>query len=156
MASNQTSNYGLNQWEATDQVLRTEFNTDNSKIDAALKGLADKDAELEGTLASQAAEILEKGNCRIYCIQHTGTGDESVTITFPQKPFLVMTAGGAYTLIALQGQSCNCISPYGAGETLDTSWDSNSLTWSGSPAYKICNSSNSIYPVLALVAADEA
>ena len=36
MASNQTQNYGLNQWEATDQVLRTEFNADNQKIDAAL------------------------------------------------------------------------------------------------------------------------
>ena len=38
MAANQTTNYQLNQWEATDQVLRTDFNADNAKIDAALAG----------------------------------------------------------------------------------------------------------------------
>ena len=36
MANGQTANYALNQWAASDQVLRTEFNADNSKIDAAL------------------------------------------------------------------------------------------------------------------------
>jgi len=40
MASNYTSNYGLCQWEASDKVLRTEFNADNAKIDAALKSLS--------------------------------------------------------------------------------------------------------------------
>ena len=37
MATNQTTNYQLNQWEPTDQVLRTDFNADNAKLDAALK-----------------------------------------------------------------------------------------------------------------------
>ena len=41
MASNQTENYGLNQWEATDQVVRTDFNSDNLKIDAALHSMAE-------------------------------------------------------------------------------------------------------------------
>jgi len=36
MASNQTANFGLNQWEATDKVLREEFNADNAKIEAAI------------------------------------------------------------------------------------------------------------------------
>ena len=36
MASNYTNNYVLCQWEATDQVLREEFNQNNQKIDAAL------------------------------------------------------------------------------------------------------------------------
>lgn len=36
MASNHTQQYGLSQWEATDQVLRTDFNEDNQKIEAAL------------------------------------------------------------------------------------------------------------------------
>ena len=36
MASNYTSNYQLCQWEGTDKVLRTDFNGDNAKIDAAL------------------------------------------------------------------------------------------------------------------------
>lgn len=42
MASNYTENYGLCQWEATDGVLRTDFNEDNTKIDTALKGLSDQ------------------------------------------------------------------------------------------------------------------
>lgn len=39
MASNYTENFGLCQWEATDQVLRTEFNEDNTKIDMALAAI---------------------------------------------------------------------------------------------------------------------
>ena len=41
MSTNHTINYALNQWEGTDKVLRTEFNADNAKIDAALKANAD-------------------------------------------------------------------------------------------------------------------
>lgn len=37
MASNYTEQYKLCQWEATDQVLRTDFNEDNQKIEAAIK-----------------------------------------------------------------------------------------------------------------------
>ena len=78
MASNQTSNYGLNQWEATDQVLRTDFNADNLKVDTALKsqatsisnlavqitdGLAEKaarsDLEAETAVRAAADEALE-------------------------------------------------------------------------------------------------
>lgn len=40
MASNHTSNYNLCQWEATDAVLRTDFNEDNAKIDAVLQELS--------------------------------------------------------------------------------------------------------------------
>ena len=39
MASGQTEHYGLNQWEANDQVRREEFNADNAKLDAALEEL---------------------------------------------------------------------------------------------------------------------
>lgn len=39
MASNYTENYGLCQWEATDQVLREEFNQNNAQLDMALAQL---------------------------------------------------------------------------------------------------------------------
>lgn len=39
MASNYTEKYELCQWEETDAVLRTDFNEDNAKIEAALAGL---------------------------------------------------------------------------------------------------------------------
>ena len=38
---NQTANYQLCQWETTDRILMEDFNSDNSKIDAALKAQAD-------------------------------------------------------------------------------------------------------------------
>ena len=46
MASNYTEHYGLCQWEATDQVLREEFNQDNTKIDTILNGFEKKDSTL--------------------------------------------------------------------------------------------------------------
>ena len=36
MSTNHTPNFNLSQWEETDKVLRTDFNADNAKIDAAL------------------------------------------------------------------------------------------------------------------------
>ena len=42
MATNQTTNYQLNQWEPTDPVQRVDFNADNAKVDAALKSLSDQ------------------------------------------------------------------------------------------------------------------
>lgn len=40
MATNHTANYELNQWEATDSVLRTDFNADNAKLETALTALS--------------------------------------------------------------------------------------------------------------------
>ena len=37
MSTNHTPNFNLCQWEATDKVLRSDFNADNLKIDAALR-----------------------------------------------------------------------------------------------------------------------
>ena len=56
MASNYTRNYNLCQWEAEDKVLRTEFNADNAKIDAALAGKASQSAisSLQTALAGKA------------------------------------------------------------------------------------------------------
>lgn len=38
---NSTTNFSLNQWDATDRILHTDFNSDNQKLDAALKTLTD-------------------------------------------------------------------------------------------------------------------
>ncbi|MBM6927182.1 hypothetical protein [Pseudoflavonifractor phocaeensis] len=43
-----TANYGLHQWVPEDVFVRTDFNTDLSKIDTALQGLQDEtDAKAE-------------------------------------------------------------------------------------------------------------
>ena len=63
MSTNHTTNYDLNQWEGTDKVLRTEFNADNAKIDAALKANADaiagKADAADVTALTQALAALE-------------------------------------------------------------------------------------------------
>ena len=41
MASGQTTNYGLNQWAAEDNVLRQEFNQDNAKIEREFEDIAE-------------------------------------------------------------------------------------------------------------------
>ena len=54
MASNHTQHYGLCQWEATDAVLRTDFNEDNQKIDTALKAQAGSISDLTAQMANKA------------------------------------------------------------------------------------------------------
>ena len=60
MARGQTQYYGLNQWEAADQVLRTEFNADNAKIEMVLKNL-EKD-KASNSLVNGLAGVLHNTN----------------------------------------------------------------------------------------------
>ena len=65
MASNYTTNFELCQWQADDQVKRTDFNEDNAKIDAALNdlsgGLAEKaDQSALDALAQTVAQKAEQ------------------------------------------------------------------------------------------------
>ena len=55
MSSQKTEHYELNQWLATDQVLRTDFNADNAKIDAALNTLA---GQVSGKADGEAFQAL--------------------------------------------------------------------------------------------------
>ena len=121
MFLNQTANYGLSQWETSDRILMENFNSDNSKIDAALKEHDD--------------ELSAKGNCQIWTTSYVGSGnygeDNPSTLAFPFAPAMVLivghfsaavTTGGATSLISFQSSdtvSCN------------TSWsqDGTQLTW---------------------------
>ena len=67
MSTNHTANYNLCQWEATDQVLRTDFNQDNAKIDAALKelSLANSVPDLAFYLGQIGIARLKEGKSRL-------------------------------------------------------------------------------------------
>ena len=81
MASNYTENYGLCQWEATDQVLREEFNQDNTKVDAALSNLEEKKAEQSAMQQlGQRLEQLE-GMPQLLIGSYTGNNKESRLIS---------------------------------------------------------------------------
>lgn len=55
MASGYTANYGLSLWEPGDAFVRTEFNGDNEKIDAALRAAEEETARVERMSAGAAA-----------------------------------------------------------------------------------------------------
>ena len=107
MASNYTDNYQLCQWEATDQVQRTEFNADNAKIDAALAK-----------------------TCQPYIISYTGDGNPTRTMEFPGKPLFVLAIGGSVLLTAIRGEgTAHSIFSSLAERNFATSWGENSFTW---------------------------
>ena len=57
----QTSNYQLNQWEGTDRILRTDFNADNAKIDAAITELREELAtQIEAVRAESRLVLLKR------------------------------------------------------------------------------------------------
>ena len=62
MASNHTPQYGLNQWLSSDTVLRTDFNQDNTKLEAALLALADGIQTLNSNVQTMSGEIQTLSN----------------------------------------------------------------------------------------------
>ena len=160
MASNQTTNYGLNQWEATDQVLRTDFNADNSKIDAALKGLADKDMALDGALGEQATALTMKGNCQIELKTYIGTGTygqgNQNSITFSTKPTAMLLVGDRTLAIFRYGTSiATGISTDGTPMSIAQSWSGNTVRFYGSRADLQMNSNGKTYWALAFCEMDK-
>ena len=153
MASNYTENYGLCQWEATDQVLRTEFNEDNAKIDQELGELAKTAAEHSDTLAT-------RGNCQIYSASYTGNGTLSHSHTFPGQPLAVFISGPYFQLIALRGNSDAFTMEEGNYWGAVLTWNDRTLTVSyhgtlGGGDSKIGNETGSVYYLVALIDAEE-
>ena len=118
MASQYTQNYQLCQWLGTDQVKRTDFNEDNTKIDAVLAALAAEklgpshlttiNTQLEqlstqitqtNTNLSQVSASLTQTAATIPKLavgRYTGDGAASRTIplSFTPKAVLVLTEDG--------------------------------------------------------------
>ena len=95
-----TQYYQLNQYDPGDSFLRTDFNGDNAKIDAALKALDDKaetkadQAALDQTNAAVAQLSAEK--CEAVLGSYVGNGAASRTIDlgFPPKAAYLCSQGG--------------------------------------------------------------
>ena len=79
MASGKTENYGLNQWEATDQVVRTDFNADNAKIDSALQGLEEQ-ANNQAKQHSADVAALEEANRLVLLEERTLSANQSTVL----------------------------------------------------------------------------
>lgn len=129
---NKTSNYQLCQWDGEDRILRTDFNEDNAKIDAALKNR----------------------NCQICLVSYTGDDSSTRTITFPHKPVLIIVLGGSNLMVAIRGCShANLINNINVYRKHDVTWGDTSFTWDIGSDYPIygANSSSTTYQMFALL-----
>ena len=113
--ANYTEHYQLHQWEPGDAFLRTDFNEDLEKIDAALE---------------------DKGNCRIATGSYAGTGEygkahpNTIQLPFPAQMILLdVSARKHYNGIPEYYILFRHASSFIPDETLN---GSNMLTWNDS------------------------
>lgn len=153
MATNHTANYQLNQWEATDQVLRTDFNEDNSKLDTALKSLNTTAQEHAAQLSQLQTSLSKCGDCKLHYTTYEGNGEISRTFTFPHKPVYIFLFGGTSSNLMIPGTAPLC---FLAGCGANLSWSGNTLTMTqrgtSGPEF---NRKENIYYMLALLDAAE-
>ena len=152
VATNHTTNYQLNQWEAADQVLRTEFNQDNQKIDTALAGLDSRTEALEAATASL-------GNCQIHYSTYTGTGSGATNLTFSCPPLFVFISGKTERVTLTLVRGITTAFSYNGNYSMhvNVSWSGNSVSIiqdDGNLGYQ-CNLKGQTYHVAALMSMGE-
>lgn len=156
MASNYTENYGLCQWEATDQVRREEFNQDNVKVDTALDTLAQTITQQKELLEEQQESITKLGNGQLYITNYTGDGEtKTMSHTFPHKPVVVMIVdmrkdflANGRDIIACQGKTI----PTVGDDELQITWSGNTMSWFYSGSTEVLlNSPNQTYQIVAIL-----
>ena len=165
MSSQKTEHYELNQWLATDQVLRTDFNADNAKIDAALADKAEAATveALSSTVAGHTTQLGQLGNCQIEHFTYVGNGANGNGnprgITFPRPPllFFIRSEDGIGMGSRLHTGMTAAFQGSGSGAV-----SSLPLTWSGNTARLISwsdaldfNRNGDTYHVFAFYAEDE-
>ena len=94
MASGKTEHYGLSQWEATDQVVRADFNADNAKVDAAIKNAEDKAHNAQATAENLVAVAFTPENLPFVVGTYTGNGAANRTISLGFTPRAVLVVNG--------------------------------------------------------------
>ena len=174
MPSNFTANYNLSQWERADRVRMEDFNSDNAKIDAAIKAVDTKantkasqsalNAEVSARTAL-AALVDKKGNCRMETQSYTGNGkcgaSSPTVIAFPAIPdyFIIfgdrsvaMGFGGedyitSITYTSSQSYSFHC------GQQLVT-WNSSTMSFQTGYEESQLNKTNAIYHVVSFYKMD--
>lgn len=134
MASNYTENYGLCQWEATDQVLREEFNQDNVKVSMTLQHIEKSVTEHDEVLKTHDTALAKKGNCRIQLTSYVGNGKDGSefknSVVFSEKPFLILilSGNGGYGFFPADA-SAGLTSSGTSNASVYVTWTDTKLTW---------------------------
>ena len=159
MSSQKTEYYELNQWLATDQVLRTDFNADNAKIDAALAALNSGKADgaafatLSATVAGHAAILGQLGNCRIEHFSYTGNGvdgqQSSRTISFPEAPLCFLIIGHNAIGVGARSNNYVFVSYSLSNVTIAVTWTGDQFTLTSGRVDSGLNVSGFTYHVIA-------
>ena len=151
MSSNHTEHYSLSQWEAEDKVLRTDFNEDNEKIDAALAAHA-------AGLAKLTAAAPKLGNCQVFYGSYRGTGTSGQSnpnsLTFDCRPVLVFLIDFNGALICLLRGNTNAAGTNSYASSVRATWGSNTVSWYGRDYVSQMNSQGDTYNWVALCKKD--
>lgn len=140
MASNYTGHYQLNQWEAGDKVLRTDFNEDNLKIDGALA---------EG---AAALELVKASALKIAAGSYIGDGrygrGAPLTLDFSS------TLGRAPKLMIIQESADYgfdaAVLIHGMTRNGTFTWSDTSVSWCGDTPNGMFNAANVEYRYFAI------
>lgn len=182
MASLHTPNYHLNQWEATDQVLHTDFNEDNAKVDQVLKTLDQSTKKLTQQAQSQTSQLADhsqkigqhaqllqglssqmstRGNCVIVTGSYVGNGKCGVkspnTLTFSSKPHLLVVAQNNTFFFAYQSVTeVPIVQQWTAPSYIRVKWEGNRVQWyhENSTSYQLNNENTRAY-YMALLSASQ-
>lgn len=85
-----TEHYQLNQWDADDAVVRTDFNDDNSKIDAGLHACSELLTEQAQNIQTLSSNILKTATGTFI-----GDGTSNRVISLGFTPKFVLLSGPA-------------------------------------------------------------
>ena len=162
MFLNQTSNYQLSQWDAEDRILRTDFNSDNAKIDAALKANANAISSESSTRASAVSSLIsqlaKKGNVRVEIQTYVGTGEygdeHPNSVTFSEPPFLLLIGSGGHWGCNIGANRTMKISASSYMGACHGTWSGGTYTWSDNSAASQLNSANAVFTVLGFFLCD--
>lgn len=144
MASNYTSNYGLCQWDETDQVLREEFNQDHLKVDTALGDLK------ASVVRTAVGSYVGNGQCGESAPNQLDFGFPPKMVILVVDEYSMMKTGTV--LIAGQTISAGIGTSYSSGSCLNliVTWEGNGVSWYGGDAERQLNEEDTTYFYFAL------
>ena len=107
-----TENLGLHQWEPEDNFLRSDFNEDFGKIDAALGALETGSAtRTELSQARQALEQLIAARSRMAVGYYSGNGGTTtINVGFKPRFVLIRNSGNSTSAFVVEGSSMHRVS----------------------------------------------